>query len=328
MKTLVPRSITVPAPTRPAGLGRLPVVLAFGLAMSLAACSPPEGGEESPAEEGATAMTEASEAGSSWNRIASLLADGQVVFGIFSGEKTPETAMEMAKLELADFIFYSLENGPFDLPTMSTYQEALSPPDSRGAANPHPIALRIPPIRDGMDEAAERTAAGLDAGAYSIVFPHVESADDARHAVASMRPVRAGGLRGDPDAEAARVFGVSPEDYAARADIWPLDPRGELVSMALIEDQVGVANALDIVRVPGVSVAFPGPGDLRRAYDGDMEAVEGAIQTVLAACLEAGVPCGITAGPDDIAMRIEQGFRVFIVTSADALAVGHQAAGR
>ena len=156
MKTLVPRSITVPAPTRPAGFGRLPVVLAFGLAMSLAGCSPPEGGEESPEEEGATGMTEASEARPSWNRIASLLADGQVVFGIFSGEKTPETAMEMAKLELADFIFYSLETGPFDLTTMATYQEALSPPDSRGAANPHPIAFAHPahPRRDGRSRGA------------------------------------------------------------------------------------------------------------------------------------------------------------------------------
>jgi 4-hydroxy-2-oxoheptanedioate aldolase len=281
-----------------------------------------------PPDEDAAETAAAGGDGPSWNRIASLLAGGQVVFGIFSGEKTPETAMEMAKLELADFVFYSLESGPFDLPTMSTYQEALSPPDARGAMNPHPIALRIPPIRDGMEEAAERTAAGLDAGAYSIVFPHVETADEAQHAVASMRPVRSGGLRGDAGAEAARVFGVSPEDYASRADVWPLDPQGELVSMVLIEDQIGVANALDIVSTPGVSVAFPGPGDLRRAYEGDMEAVEGAIQTVLAACQEAGVPCGVTAGPDDIATRIEQGFRVFIVTSPEALAVGHQAAGR
>ena len=59
-----------------------------------------------------------------------------------------------------------------------------------------------------------------------------------------------------------------------------------------------------------------------------MEAVERAIQTVLAACLEADVPCGITAGPEDIAERIRQGFRVFIVTSAEALSVGHQAASR
>lgn len=304
--------------------GRLALL---GLAWGLAACSSPPADDAAPAEE-ATEPEAAGNGGPSWNRVASLLDAGQVVFGIFSGERTPETAMEMAQQELADFIFYSLERGPFDLPTMSAYQEALSPPDARGSANPHPVLLRIPPIRDGMDEAAERTAAGLDAGAYGIVFPHVETAEEARHAVAAMTPAGAGGLRGDADPEAARVFGVSPEDYASRAGVWPLDPAGELVSMLLIEDRIGIENALEITSVPGISIVSPGPGDLRRAYEGDMDAVEEAIQTVLAACLEAGVPCGITAGPDDIAMRIEQGFRVFIVTSPEALAVGHEAAGR
>ena len=303
-------------------------LLVLGIAASLGGCSSPPAGDEAPVAEAPAEAVPAAGEGPSWNRVASLLADGQVVFGIFSGEKTPETAMEMAKLELADFIFYSLEQGPFDLPTMTAYQEALSPPDGRGSDNSHPILLRIPPIRDGLDEAAERTAAALDAGVYGIVFPHVETAEESRHAVASMRPSGAGGLRGEPGAEAARVFGVSPADYAARADVWPLNPEGELVSMLLIEDKIGVESSLDIVSVPGISIVSPGPGDLRRAYEGDMEAVEGAIQTVLAACLEADVPCGITAGPDDIAMRIEQGFRVFIVTSPEALAVGHEAAGR
>ncbi len=310
---------------------KIPVSLAVAVLLSLlglAACSSPPADDRVTAEEEAAEAEPAGNGGPSWNRVAALLADGQVVFGIFSGERTPETAMEMAQQELADFIFYSLERGPFDLPTMSAYQEALSPPDARGSANPHPVLLRIPPIRDGMDAAAERTAAGLDAGAYGIVFPHVETAEEAAHAVASMRPAGAGGLRGDAAPEAARVFGVSPEDYASRAGVWPLDPAGELVSMLLIEDKVGIEDALAITSVPGISIVSPGPGDLRRAYEGDMEAVEEAIQTVLAACLEAGVPCGITAGPDDIAMRIEQGFRVFIVTSPEALAVGHQAAGR
>lgn len=263
-----------------------------------------------------------------WNRIARLLAEGEAVFGIFSGEHTEESARRMAEQDLADFVFYSLESGPFDLPAMSAYLEALSPPAGRGPENPHPAALRIPPIRDGREEARERTARGLDAGAYAIVFPHVETADEARHAVASMRPEEVGGLRPAPAPEAARVFGVSPGDYAERADLWPLAPAGELVSMLLIEDRIGVANAEEIVRVPGVSVAFPGPGDLRRAYDGDPEAVEEAIRTVLAACLDAGTPCGITAGPEDIAERLEQGFRVIIVTSPEALAVGRAAAGR
>ena len=214
--------------------GRL---LLVSLVAGLVACSSPPAGEEMPAEEEAAEPVAAGNGGPSWNRVASLLKDGQVVFGIFSGERTPETAMEMAQQELADFIFYSLERGPFDLPTMSAYQEALSPPDARGSANPHPVLLRIPPIRDGMDEAAERTAAGLDAGVYGIVFPHVETAEEARHAVASMTLASAGGLRGDADSEAARVFGVSPEDYAARAGVWPLDPAGELVSFLLIEDK-------------------------------------------------------------------------------------------
>ncbi len=297
---------------RPPGRARRLVRNALVL-IAAASCATPE----EPAPE--MSVPEAPQ----WNRIARLLAEGEVVFGIFSGEKTPDTARQLAAQELVDFVFYSLESGPFDLDTLAAYQEAL-----RGAEDPHPLALRIPPIRDGREEAARRTAAGLDAGASAIVFPHVESADEARHAVASMRPASSGGLRPEPAAGAARVFGVPPGDHAARADVWPLDPAGELISMVLIEDRVGVEAAADIVSVPGVSVAFPGPGDLRRAYEGDLEAVEQAIRTVLAACLEAGTPCGITAGPDDIAARIEQGFRVFIVTSPEALAVGHRAAGR
>ncbi len=296
---------------------------AIGLALLCAAgCGV---GSEAPAEPPAEPETVAPVRG---NPIVSLLESGDVVFGIFAGERTPESAAEMAKRDLVDFVFYSLESGPFDLPTMSAYQEALASPDAEGADRPHPIALRIPPIRDGRDNAAERTAAGLDAGVASIVFPHVESAEEARHAVASMRLRSSGGLRPEPSAKAARVFGVSPDTYRERAGVWPLDPAGELVSMVLIEDRIGVERAVEIASVPGVSVVFPGPGDLRRAYEGDMEAVEAAIQTVLAACRETGVPCGITAGPEDIAARIGQGFRVFIVTSPDALAPGHAAAGR
>ena len=295
-------------------------------ALLLPGCEAPAGTDSGDGE--AAAEVEVPAAGPGWNRIAALLARGEVVFGIFSGEKTPENARLVAGQDLADFVFYSMETGPFDVPGMAAYQEALSPPAGRGPVNPHPLALRIPPIRDGREEAAARTAAGLDAGAYAIVFPHVESADEARHAVAAMRPERVGGLRSAAAPEAARVFGVPEVEYRERADLWPLDPAGELISMVLIEDRVGVDNASEIVAVPGVSVTFPGPGDLRRAYEGDMEAVEAAIQTVLAACLAADVPCGITAGPDDIAERIGQGFRVFIVTSADALSVGQQAAGR
>ncbi len=112
------------------------------------------------------------------------------------------------------------------------------------------------------------------------------------------------------------------------ADLWPLNPDGQLVSLLLIEDKVGIANAREIVSTEGVSIVFPGPGDLRRAYERDAEAIEAAIQTVLAACKEFDVVCGITAGVDDIAERLAQGFRVIIVTQTEAITVGCQAASR
>ena len=102
----------------------------------------------------------------------------------------------------------------------------------------------------------------------------------------------------------------------------------KIPSILIIEDRVGVANAKEIVSTPGVEIVFPGPGDLRRAYEGDLAAVEQAIQTVLSACKEFGVTCGITAGPQDIEKRLNEGFRVFIVTNLDALPIGRRAASR
>ncbi|MDX1578418.1 MAG: aldolase/citrate lyase family protein, partial [Gemmatimonadota bacterium] len=231
-------------------------------------------------------------------RIVRLLAEGEAVFGIFSGDHTPRAGAAMAENRETDFVFYSLESGPFDLDAMAAYAEAME--EAAGDRGTHPLALRIPPIRDGADEARERVRLGLDAGVAAIVFPHVESAEDARIAV-----------------EATRASGL-----------WPLDPDGPHVNMLIVEDRTGVENAPAIASTPGVSVVFAGPGDLSRAYDRDAEAVEEATQTILAACLEAGVPCGITAGADDIADRLEQGFRVIIVTEPEALAVGRDAAGR
>lgn len=231
------------------------------------------------------------------NKIIQLLAEGHAVFGIFSGDHTPEQGAIMAQNGETDFVFYSLENGPFDIPAMEAYMQALL--EGAGEMPAHPVTLRIPPIRDDPAAAKDHVQQGLAAGVDAIVYPHVETGDDAAMAVTAMGN-----------------------------NVWPANPDGAHVNVLLLEDQVAIANAREIVSTPGVSIAIPGPGDLRRAYDGDAEAIENAIQTVLAACKEFDVPCGITAGVDDIAERLEQGFRVIIVTQPEALAVGLQAAGR
>jgi len=224
-----------------------------------------------------------------------LLADGQAVFGMFSGDKTPEQGQAMAANEGLDFVFYSLESGPFDIPAMEAYIAGMAS-TSYGA---HPITLRIPPVGEEPDLARERIAEGMAGGAQGIVVPHVQTSAQAEAAIA-----------------------------AIGSENWPSNPAGSVFNFLIIEDREGIENAADIVATPGLSVAIPGPGDLRRAYEGDMVAVEGAIQDVLQLCKDNGVLCGITAGAADIAERIEQGFRVIIVTEPEAVAVGRAAAGR
>lgn len=229
--------------------------------------------------------------------LVRLLSDGSVVFGIFPGAATPEDGAERGRNRELDFVFYSLESGPFDIPTMAAYQAGVA----AGAAPepPPPLVLRVPPVRDGAEQARANVAEAVAAGVAGIVFPHVESEGDATAAVSAM---------GDAS--------------------WPGNPDGSLVNMLIVEDRAGVERVHEIVATPGVSVVFAGPGDLRRSYEGDMTAVEDAIQAVLAACVAHDVPCGITAGPEDVARRIEEGFRVFIVTDPAAVTAGREAAGR
>ncbi len=218
------------------------------------------------------------------NPFVALLGSGKAVFGAFS-EKTRESAAKLSGDNQLDFVFYDMETGPFDLDGMRDFMSALG---SR------PIATRLPPIREGREEARERTRLLLEAGVAAVVYPHVEDRAQAELAVSALGsgPRRAPGI-------------------------------------LIIEDRKGVANTRDIVSTLGVDIVFAGPGDLRRAYDGDAAAVESAIQSVLSACKEFRVACGITAGPSsDIEKRLKEGFRVFIVGNLDALPIGRRAASR
>ena len=99
----------------------LPTVAALAVALlPLAAC----GGSEAPAEEAeAEAPVEEVRPGS---RLAQLLADGEVVFGAFARPQNAEGGVAAAQNRETDFIFYSLESGPWDIPTMESFMTAMA----------------------------------------------------------------------------------------------------------------------------------------------------------------------------------------------------------
>jgi 4-hydroxy-2-oxoheptanedioate aldolase len=134
---------------------------------------------------------------------------------------------------------------------------------------------------------------------------------------------------------------MTDKEYREKADVWPLNPKGELVNFTIVETKEGLAKVREIAAVKGIGVLLPGAGTLRGVFTAtdatgqrvfDEKAWEASIQQVLAACKEFNVPCGYPARSTDIEMRMKQGFSVFVIGWGDdgfkAVDLGRKAAGR
>jgi 4-hydroxy-2-oxoheptanedioate aldolase len=122
------------------------------------------------------------------------------------------------------------------------------------------------------------------------------------------------GLRGYSPGNATFAWGISAPEYERRADVWPLNPEGDLLAIPMIETAEGLKNVNEIASVPGVGAIFIGAaGDLHQ-YLGvaqDSAEVEAARQTILAACKAHNVACGITAIPKaEVNKRLEEGWKM------------------
>ena len=269
--------------------------------------------------------------------VVQLLANGETVFGSFANtESGAAGAINMSRSQ-SDYIFFDMEHGTLDMNEMRTYMQYLLDPAKilrRGRPGTNiAVWVRIPANGREMNEWMIKNV--LDQGAHGVITPHIETAEQALHVVQSMRyPQRIGvsdiepeGLRGSGPGNAVRYWGISGADYLAKADVWPLDPNGELLNMIQIENKIGISNVEEIAKVPGVSMLMAAPGDLGMAYGGDTEATEEAIQTVLRAATAAGLPCAITANASNVEQRIQEGFRV-LIGGPEMIAVGRRAVGR
>jgi len=127
------------------------------------------------------------------------------------------------------------------------------------------------------------------------------------------------GLRGVSTAAASYAWGVSAEEYERRADVWPLNPDGDLLAVIMIESVEGLEHVDEIAKVPGVGALFLGAGsDLSRSMGVPLNSpeVEAGFQRVLTACKAHKVACAITAGnSNDIVRRVKEGWSVIRSTA-------------
>jgi 4-hydroxy-2-oxoheptanedioate aldolase len=188
--------------------------------------------------------------------------------------------------------------------------------------------VRIPlAARDAPQDVVRQL---LDAGVFGIMFPDIETQEQATAAISSMRfPQTADadqvppGLRGSGSGSAPGYWGVSEEEYRTQADVWPLDPAGKLVAMIQIESLTGIRALNEILEVPGIGVIFLGPTDLANSTGAEgpnAPTVEALVQEVLQVCLARNIPCGypIVANSHqeaerETARRLAEGFKVLAV---------------
>ncbi len=281
------------------------------------------------------------------NKLIELFENDQPAFGVLSFDYSLNNARAMASSGL-DFLFIDMEHAPFDIERLRLFLLGMTDKRSiieKGDLQPNVVPLVRIPAAGGAEELIAQAKQVLDVGVFGIFFPAIHTREQAELAVRATRypqyndapDYEPAGLRGRNPSNAMWYWGV--RDYHAKADVWPLDPQGELLAMMFIESRAGVENIEEIITVPGLGGIFIGPSDLSTSMGYTSPAapeVEQAIQTVLGACLEHDVPCAITTGQGSVQQRIDQGFR-FVTVGADgglntgasnALRLGREAAGR
>jgi len=123
---------------------------------------------------------------------------------------------------------------------------------------------------DGAEKAQFHAKQALDLGAYGIVWPHISSVEEAHNAVAACRyPRLKSAPLYEPPASARRAdrrvryWGLSQQDYYARADVWPLSPKGEVFVILMMEDTRGIEALPDSSRrCRAIGAILIGEGDL------------------------------------------------------------------
>ena len=205
-----------------------------------------------------------------------------------------------------DYVCIDLQHG------LASYENAVHMLQALNLGGAAPV-VRVPWNEQGI------IGRMLDAGAMSIVVPMVNSAAEARAAVAACRYAPVGTRSFGP----IRAFMQEGPRYFAEAN-------AEVACIPMIETAEALERLDAILDVPGIDAVYVGPSDLSITLglppgnNDERPEFTKALERVVAACRARGIVSGIHASAALAARRREQGFRM-ITVSSDQLALGDAA---
>jgi 4-hydroxy-2-oxoheptanedioate aldolase len=236
------------------------------------------------------------------NHAKRRLLAGEPSIGTWLSVPSPEVAEYVADLGF-DWLTVDCEHNGIDVAAMSRMFGVIA------AAGVAPL-VRIP------WNTGENIKRALDAGAWGIVVPMINSRAEAEAAVAAAKyPPR--GVRSLGGGMRAIRWASSADEYSQHAD-------EEILVVLQIEHIDGVQVADDILSGPGVDASFIGPNDLAASMgislgiplESDHPGLVAAITEIREACVRNGVAPGIhTSGPTGINQRIAEGFQFLAMAS-------------
>jgi 2-keto-3-deoxy-L-rhamnonate aldolase RhmA len=232
-------------------------------------------------------------------------------------------AMETVAYDRADYLYTSGASETF-----LRYIEEIT--KVGGSMRTHPFTAKIGIWHRDPEAVTERIINQLNAGHSNVSMEAVESAEEVRSVIKAMRLVSAGGTRPETGLEnAAAYWGLTVDEYKERADVWPINPKGELLISVIVESLDGLANIKEIAAEPGVGEIFAGYGTLGGVFRGDPEGREAAAAKILDACKEFDVPAGFPVNnPEEMEQRMKEGWSVFIMQRRDETSLAAIETGR
>ncbi len=236
------------------------------------------------------------------NHVKRRLAAGEPSIGTWLALPSPESAEYASRLAL-DWLVVDTEHNAIDITTLARMFAAMV------GSNTAPM-VRIP------WNSPENFKRVLDAGAWGVVVPMVNSRAEAESAAEAIRYPPAG-RRSVGGGRHGISFDAGAEQYFRHAN-------DELLLVVQIEHIQAVEHLDDILSVPGVDACFIGPNDLAASMgiglgvplESDDPRIVEAIDEVLQACRRHGVAPGIhcSDGPA-VGRRIAQGFQFCAMAS-------------
>lgn len=204
-------------------------------------------------------------------------------------------AAEVAALAGYDYVCVDAQHGLVDEHTVIEMVQAVSRTEA------------VPLVRVAFNE-PWLIGRALDAGAFGVIVPMVNSAAEAAAAVAACRYAPEGNRSVGPVLNGNR-HGMG---YIAAAN-------ASVACIVMIETRQAVEQIEEIVSVPGVDAVYVGPADLSMSLglppgpDNADPSFQQALRDIVAACNRHGVVPGVHASAVLAAERYEMGFRMITV---------------